>query len=186
MSKWEKLRKSYVTCFPPTPAEEEIIPICFKEAFTAAKLGTRTLFANFKEEPIWVTKDQPVWKYVSTNEDVNQLEVRSWFPNYQQVTELDPYIRGGRFKDKNIYFSTYTSTWHYLNPHTVLYILTGWKLLNQIQKLLRMKKMKKKKGKITRTLVNLEVTQLRSKTYYSLQKHLLPPYYRNFPVGQKP
>ena len=56
MSKWEKLRKSYVTHFPPTEEERKTIPICFKETFAAAKLGMRTLFAKFEEEPVWVTK----------------------------------------------------------------------------------------------------------------------------------
>ena len=40
MSKWEKLKKSYVTRFPPTQGEEKTIPVCFKETFVAAKLGT--------------------------------------------------------------------------------------------------------------------------------------------------
>ena len=75
MSKWEKLKKSYVTRFPPTQEEEKTIPICFKEAFAATKLGTWTLFANFKEEPVWVTKSQATWRYVSTNEDIDISEI---------------------------------------------------------------------------------------------------------------
>ena len=52
MSKWEKFKKSYVTCFPLTKEEEKTIPLGFKDVFAAAKLGTRTLFANFEGEPV--------------------------------------------------------------------------------------------------------------------------------------
>ena len=117
MSNWEKLRKSYITHFPPTQAKEEIIPMCFSEASTAAKLGIRTLFANFEGEPVWVTNKQCVWRYVSTNKDVNQSEVCGWFPYYQQVEDLDPYIGGGRFENKSIYF--HKGEWRYLNHHKV-------------------------------------------------------------------
>ena len=68
------------------------------------------------------------------------------------------------------------------------YISTGQKLLNQVKKVLRKKvirKMKMKK-KITRTLVNLEVIQPRSTSYYNLQKYQLPPPYRKSPVDQEP
>ena len=88
MSKWEKLKKSYITHFPPTQSKEDIIPICFEDAFAAAKLGTRTLFANFKGEPIWITKDHLVWRYVSTNKDVDQLDTRSWFPYLLRSKDL--------------------------------------------------------------------------------------------------
>ena len=57
MSKWEKLKKSYVSHFPPTQEEEKGIPLCFKDTFAAAKLGTRTIFADFEGEPITVTKE---------------------------------------------------------------------------------------------------------------------------------
>ena len=56
MSKWEKLKKSYVTRFPPTEEEEETVPLCFKDAFALAKVGTCILFANFEDEPVWVTQ----------------------------------------------------------------------------------------------------------------------------------
>ena len=83
MSKWEKLKKSYITHFPPTEEERKTIPICFKESFAVAKLGIRTLFANFKGEPIWVTKSHATWRYVSINEDVDISEIVGWFPYYQ-------------------------------------------------------------------------------------------------------
>ena len=64
----------------------------------------------------------------------------------------------------------------------------GQKLLNQIKKILRMKKKKatKTKKKITRTLVNLEVIQPKSTNYYYPQKPQSPPPYRRSPVDQEP
>ena len=64
------------------------------------------------------------------------------------------------------------------------YISTGQKLLSQIQKVLKMKK--RKKRKITRTLANPEVIQPKLKTYYSLWRHPLPLHYRNFLADQEP
>ena len=119
MSKWEKLKKSYVTQFPPTKDEEKTIPICFKETFAAAKLGTRTLFANFEEEPVWVTKAHATWKYVSTNKDVDISEIVGWFPYYQQLENLDPYSGTAYFDGKHVYYSTYSHKWNYLNNRTV-------------------------------------------------------------------
>ena len=119
MSKWEKLKKSYITCFPPTEEEEKTIPICFKETFAAAKLGTCTLFANFKGEPIWVTKSHATWRYVSTNKDVDISEIVGWFPYYQQLEDLDPYSGTTYFYKKHIYYNTITEKWKYLNNYTV-------------------------------------------------------------------
>ena len=119
MSKWEKLKKSYVTCFPPTKDEEKTIPVCFKETFAAAKFGTQTLFANFEEEPVWVTKVHATWKYVSTNEDVDISEIVGWFPYYQQLKNLDPYSGTAYFDGKHVYYSTYSHKWNYLNNHMV-------------------------------------------------------------------
>ena len=113
MSKWEKLKKSYITRFPPTQNEEKTIPVCFKETFAAAKLRTRTLFANF-EEPVWVTKAHATWKYVSTNEDVDISEIIGWFPYYQQLENLDPYSGTAYFDGKHIYYSTYSHKWNYV------------------------------------------------------------------------
>ena len=108
MSKWEKLKKSYVTRFPPTEEEEKTIPICFQEAFAAAKLGTQTLFAKFEEEPIWVTKSHATWRYISTNKDVGILEIVGWFPYHQQLEDLDPYSRTTYLDRKHVYYSTYS------------------------------------------------------------------------------
>ena len=67
-------------------------------------------------------------------------------------------------------------------------ISTGQKRLNQIKKILRMKKKKatKTKKKITRTLVNLEVIQPKSTNYYYPQKPQSPLPYRRSPVDQEP
>ena len=119
MSKWEKLKKSYVTRFPPTKDEEKTIPVCFKETFAAAKLRTRTLFANFEEQPVWVTKSQATWRYVSTNEDVDISEIVGWFPYHQQLEDLDPYSGTAYFDGKHVYYSTYSNKWNYLNNRTV-------------------------------------------------------------------
>ena len=119
MSKWEKLRKSYVTRFPPTKEERKTIPLCFKEAFAAAKLGTCTLFAKFEEEPIWVTKSHATWKYISTNKDVDISEIVSWFPYYQQLENINPFTGTAYFDRKNVYYNVLSETWRYLNNHTV-------------------------------------------------------------------
>ena len=119
MSKWEKLRKSYVTCFPPTKEERKTIPLCFKEAFAAAKLGIRTLSARFEEEPVWVTKSHAVWRYVSTNKDVDISEIVGWFPYYQQLEDINPFTGTAHFDGKNIYYNTLSETWKYLNNHMV-------------------------------------------------------------------
>ena len=102
-----------------TKDEEKTIPVCFKEAFAAAKLGTRTLFANFEEEPVWVTKAHATWKYVSTNKDVDISEIVGWFPYYQQLENLDPYSGTAYFDEKHVYYSTYSEKWNYLNNRTV-------------------------------------------------------------------
>ena len=119
MSKWEKLKKSYVTHFPPTEEERKTIPLCFQEAFATAKLGTRTIFARFEEEPVWVTKSHISWKYISTNEDVNISEIVGWFPYYQQLEDINPFTGIARFNGKNVYYNTLSETWKYLNNHTV-------------------------------------------------------------------
>ena len=119
MSKWEKLKKSYITCFPLTKDKEKTISLCFKDAFTAAKVGTRTLFAHFEEEPIWVTKSHPIWKYISTNEDVNVSEIIGWFPYYQQLKNINPFTRVTHFKGKDVYYSSLSEVWHYFNNHKV-------------------------------------------------------------------
>ena len=119
MSKWEKLKKSYVTCFPPTKEEKKTIPLCFKETFAAAKLGTCTLFARFEEELVWVTKSHVIWRYISTNKDIDISEIISWFPYYQQLNDLDPFTGTARFNGKHIYYNVLSETWQYLNNHTV-------------------------------------------------------------------
>ena len=119
MSKWEKLKKSYVTHFPPTQEEQKIIPLCFKDAFVAAKVGTRTLFANFEEEPIWVAKPHVSWKYVSTNEDVDISEIVSWFPYYQQLKDINPFTGNACFDGKDVYYSPLSKVWCYFNNHKV-------------------------------------------------------------------
>ena len=119
MSKWEKLKKSYVTCFPPTQEEQKIIPLCFKDAFATAKVGTHTLFANFEEEPIWVAKPHVSWKYVSTNKDVDISEIVGWFPYYQQLENINPFTGNTRFDGKDVYYSPLSEVWHYFNNHKV-------------------------------------------------------------------
>ena len=121
MSKWEKLKKSYVTRFPPTKEEEKTIPLCFKDIFAAAKLGTHTLFAKFEEEPVWVTKSHTTWKYVSTNKDVDVSEIVSWFPYYQQLKDINPFTGTACFDRKGVYYNILSETWQYLNNHTVYF-----------------------------------------------------------------
>ena len=119
MSKWEKLKKSYVTRFPPTEEERKTIPLCFKEAFAAAKLGTHTLFTRFKEEPVWVTKSHAIWRYVSINKDVDISEIVGWFPFYQQLEDINPFTGTTHFDRKNVYYNTLSKTWKYLNNHII-------------------------------------------------------------------
>ena len=119
MSKWEKLKKSYVICFPPTKEEQKTIPLCFKDAFTTAKVGTCTLFANFEEEPIWVTKSHISWKYISTNKNIDISEIIGWFPYYQQLKNINPFTRNTHFDRKDIYYSPLSEVWCYFNNHKV-------------------------------------------------------------------
>jgi hypothetical protein len=70
MSNWEKLKRGYITQFPPTNDEKTRIPICFIETFAANKLGTQTLFALFQDQV--VSKQHNSWQYLSTGEKVTK------------------------------------------------------------------------------------------------------------------
>ena len=119
MSKWEKLKKSYVTRFPPTKEEQKIISLCFKDAFAVAKVGTCTLFANFEEEPVWVAKPHVSWKYISTNEDIDISEIVRWFLYYQQLEDINPFTGNACFDGKDVYYSPLSEVWCYFNNHKV-------------------------------------------------------------------
>ena len=68
---------------------------------------------------MWVTKSHIVWRYVSTNEDVDVSEIVSWFPYYQQLEDINPFTGVAYFNGKRVYYSALSETWKYLNNHTV-------------------------------------------------------------------
>jgi hypothetical protein len=117
MSNWERLKKGYTTQFPPTLDEKNRIPVCFFEPFAANKLGMRTLFALFQEQAVF--KQHNSWNYVSTGDKVTKDEIVNWFPNTEQIEDLNFFTGTAKFEDKSIYLSLLTHTWKYLNNRTV-------------------------------------------------------------------
>jgi hypothetical protein len=113
MSNWEKLKKGYTTQFPPTNDEKNRIPICFFELFAANKLGTQTLFALFQNQI--VSKQHNSWNYTQTGEKVTKDNIFRWFPNHEQVEDLNIFSGTTKFKDKSIYLSLTQHKWKYLN-----------------------------------------------------------------------
>jgi hypothetical protein len=106
MNNWEKLKKGYITQFPPTNNEKSRIPICFIEPFAANKLGTQTLFALFQDQI--VSKQHNSWNYISTGDKVTKDDIIQWFPNYEQIKDLNFFTSTAKFKDKSIYLSLST------------------------------------------------------------------------------
>src|SRR5438270_1349444 len=117
MSNWEKLKQEYTTQFPPTLDEKKRIPICFFEPFAANKLGTRTLFALFQDHV--VSKPHNSWTYISTGDKVTKDEIVAWFPNTEQIEDLNFFTGTAKFEDKSIYLSLSSHMWKYLNNRTV-------------------------------------------------------------------
>jgi hypothetical protein len=117
MSNWERLKKGYTTQFPPTDDKKTRIPICFTETFAASKLGTRTLFALFQDQV--VSKQHNSWQYISTGEKVTKDDIVSWFPNHEQIEDLNFFTGTAKFENKSIYLSLSTHMWKYLNNWTV-------------------------------------------------------------------
>jgi hypothetical protein len=117
MSNWEKLKKGYTTQFPPTNDEKTRIPICFFKTFATNKLGTQTLFALFQDQV--VSKQHNSWQYISTGEKVTKDDIVNWFPNHEQIEDLNFFTGTAKFKDKSIYLSLTTHMWKYLNNQMV-------------------------------------------------------------------
>jgi hypothetical protein len=117
MSNWERLKKGYTTQFPPTTDEKNRIPICFFEPFAANKLGMRTLFALFQDQI--VSKQHNSWQYTSTGDKVTKDKIVNWFPNHEQIKDLNFFTGTAKFEDKSIYLSLPMHTWKYLNNQTV-------------------------------------------------------------------
>jgi hypothetical protein len=108
MSNWERLKKAYTTQFPPTNNKKERIPICFLKPFAANKLGTRTLFALFNNQII--SKQHNSWSYMSTGEKVTKDNIINWFPNHEQIKDLNFFTGTAKFEEKSIYLSLLTHT----------------------------------------------------------------------------
>jgi hypothetical protein len=106
MNNWERLKKGYTTQFPPTDDEKTRIPICFIDTFTANKLGTRTLFALFKDQI--VSKQCNSWNYLQTGDKVSKDDILQWFPNHEQVEDLNIFTGTTNFEEKSIYLSLTT------------------------------------------------------------------------------
>src|SRR5438445_5154703 len=117
MSNWERLKQGYTTQFPPTLDEKNRIPICFFEPFAANKLGMQTLFALFRDQV--VSKQHNSWTYISSGDKVTKDKIVNWFPNTEQIEDLNFFTGTAKFEDKSIYLSLPTHTWKYLNNRTV-------------------------------------------------------------------
>jgi hypothetical protein len=113
MSSWEKLKKGYTTQFPPTDNKKNRIPICFFKTFAANKLGTRTLFSLFQDHTVF--KQHNSWNYISTGNKVTKDEIVNWFPNTEQIEDLNFFTGTAKFENKSIYLSLSTHMWKYLN-----------------------------------------------------------------------
>jgi hypothetical protein len=108
MSNWERLKKGYTTQFSPTLDEKNRIPICFFKPFAANRLGMRTLFALFQDQPVF--KQHNSWNYISTGTKVTKDEIVNWFPNTEQIEDLNFFTGTAKFEDKSIYLSLSTHT----------------------------------------------------------------------------
>jgi hypothetical protein len=117
MSNWEQIKQAYTTQFPPTLDEKNRIPICFFEPFAANKLRMHTLFALFQDQVVF--KQHNSWNYVSTGDKVTKDEIVNWFPNTDQIEDLNFFTGTAKFDDKAIYLSLHTHTWRYLNNQMV-------------------------------------------------------------------
>jgi hypothetical protein len=113
MSNWEKLKKGYITQFTPTNNKKNRIPICFFNTFAANKLGTQTLFAQFQEQAI--SKQNNSWVYTQTGDKVTKDDIFQWFPDHEQVEDLNIFTGTAKFEDKAIYLLLIQHKWKYLN-----------------------------------------------------------------------
>jgi hypothetical protein len=77
----------------------------------------RTLFALFQDQI--VSKQHNSWQYASSEEKVTKDEIVNWFPNHEQIKDLNFFTGTAKFKEKSIYLSLPTHTWKYLNNRTV-------------------------------------------------------------------
>jgi hypothetical protein len=75
------------------------------------------LFALFQDQI--VSKQHNSWTYASTGDKVTKDEIVGWFPNYEQIEDLNFFTGTTKFEDKSIYLSLSTHMWKYLNNQTV-------------------------------------------------------------------
>jgi hypothetical protein len=75
------------------------------------------LFALFQNQI--VSKQHNSWNYVSTGDKVTKDDIIQWFPNYEQIEDLNFFTSTAKFKDKSIYLSLSTHMWKYLNNQMV-------------------------------------------------------------------
>jgi hypothetical protein len=77
----------------------------------------QTLFALFNNQV--VSKQHNSWTYMSTGDKVTKDDIVGWFPQNEQVEDLNFFTGTAKFDDKSIYLSLSTHTWKYLNNRTV-------------------------------------------------------------------
>jgi hypothetical protein len=75
------------------------------------------LFALFDNQV--VSKQHNSWTYISTGDKVTKDDIVGWFPNHEQINNLNFFTGTAKFDDKSIYLSLSTHTWKYLNHRTV-------------------------------------------------------------------
>jgi hypothetical protein len=75
------------------------------------------LFALFQDQAVF--KQHNSWNYISSGDKVTKDEIVNWFPNTEQIEDLNFFTGTAKFKDKSIYLSLPTHMWKYLNNRTV-------------------------------------------------------------------
>jgi hypothetical protein len=75
------------------------------------------LFALFDNQV--VSKPHNSWIYVSTEEKVTKNDIIRWFPQNEQIQDLNFFTGTAKFNDKAIYLSPSTHTWKYFNNRMV-------------------------------------------------------------------
>jgi hypothetical protein len=75
------------------------------------------LFALFQDQAVF--KQHNSWNYVSSGDKVTKDKIVNWFPNPEQIEDLNFFTGTAKFEDKSIYLSLPTHMWKYLNNRTV-------------------------------------------------------------------
>jgi hypothetical protein len=75
------------------------------------------LFALFQDQII--SKQHNSWNYTQTGDKVTKDDIFQWFPNHNQVENLNIFAGTAKFKGKTIYLSVIQHKCKYLNHRMV-------------------------------------------------------------------